>query len=54
MLHYLQIESENQKSAAINNFLVSTHSACPYKNCLQFIPEPQTLHYLFSSLNFYT
>ena len=46
MLHYLQIESENQKSATIN-FLVSTHSACPYKNySLQFFPEPQTLHYL--------
>ena len=43
MLHYLQTERENQKSAAIN-FLVSTHSACPYKNyCLQFFPEPQTL-----------
>ena len=50
MLHYLLIESENQKSGSIN-FLVSTHSACPYKKfCLQFFPEPQTLHYLFKFL----
>ena len=40
---YLKIEGVNQKSGS-NIFLVSTHSACPYKNYgLECFPESQTL-----------
>ena len=40
---YLKIEGVSKKSGS-NIFLVSTHSACPYKNYgLECFPEPQTL-----------
>ena len=43
---YLKIESENLNSG-FNIFLVSTHSACPYKNYgLKWSQKSQTLHYL--------
>ena len=47
---YIDTESENQNSG-FNIFLVSTHSACPYKSCgLKWSQKSQTLglhvHYL--------
>ena len=45
--YYLRNE-RNKKSNCII-FLVSTHSACLYKNhSLKLFPEPQILHYLFN------
>ena len=44
---YLKIESENQNSG-FNVSLVSTHSACPYKNYgLKWSQKSQTLHKSF-------
>ena len=46
MVPYIDTESENQNSG-FNIFLVSTHSACPYKSCgLKWSQKSQILHYL--------
>ena len=47
LVPYIDTESENQNSG-FNIFLVSTHSACPYKNCgLKWSQKSQTLFYFF-------